>query len=151
MHLHTSHVLGKSKHRLLELSVFLFLVPGTFWLSNSITLTKTQVCVQVHSTVCALGGHRSTSDVFMCHFPPCFVAVLQEYQMSPESAALLDWLVNETQGPACLLTHPALRSKKRYLGFKLRSSCTESPLLSGPPQHNLQLVFNLFSPFDLSL
>lgn len=124
MHLHTSHVLGKSKHRLLELFVFLFLVPGTFWLSNSITLTKTQVCVcRWHSPVCALGGHRSTSDVSMYHFPPCFffLTVLQEeYQMSPESAALLDWLVNETQGSACLLTHPALRSKKRVFGVQTK-------------------------------
>lgn len=50
-----------------------------------------------------------------------FVRVLQEeYQMSLESAALLDWLVNETQGPACLLTHPALRSKQWVFGVQTK-------------------------------
>lgn len=30
VHNHTFHVLGKPKDRLLELGIFLFLVPGTF-------------------------------------------------------------------------------------------------------------------------
>lgn len=38
----------------------------------------------------------------------------------PGVAGLLDWLVNETQGPACLLIHPALRSKKQVFGVQTK-------------------------------
>lgn len=121
MHLHTSHVLGKSKHRLLELFVFLFLVLGTFWLSNSITLTKTQVCVCRCTHLCVCIGRPQVNFIHVPIPTLFFVRVLQEeYQMSLESAALLDWLVNETQGPACLLTHPALRSKKWVFGVQTK-------------------------------
>lgn len=50
-----------------------------------------------------------------------FCGVLQaEYQINLESAALLDWLVNETQGLTCLLTHPALRLQKWLFGIQTK-------------------------------